>query len=592
MTKFLVAVTNPLDKGISAFLSETGELENLIASATLYDLLGSKVLASLHFTQSKITDEFFQNAISAYYSLIEDNAAQKYITTKIGERAVSILKVGDVTVLIIIGDSDVFSEKEITNIKKLDWHVSDEIEQNSVRVFKDAFEKVAEMHLRIPVSICIITVAKPPPEDMTISAIELMIKNRGADRKSLSQPINLGPYSIRVTQYYYDEIANEEWLNELQDVDVFAVVVSGVLSEADRVKEIVQQVKSNNEANIVVVPGSDEELERARDIEMSLGIDLCDSVSPRPTHLLLSIIAYGGFSDLHPELAREKWILAEDVDKTLDSFSIEDEELGHQAFFVVDRRTGEAVYSYYYYERSRFLELAPNIVAAITAFAIDQTSSTETSVFKTGDLSYITIERNFYVFTLITGKDADVEALRSRFSFLPDLFLDEVPDLNEDPMDLFRSPLFTLKLLATLPPEQLAGIISPIQKRALIWERFENPPVRDFLEAVWHRLDGSLPMSRLVPGTNPELILGAIHLLNRLGSIDCVLWVVPENVPILEKPPDDEVLSLYTDLERIIEYVDGDLTIKSIAKAMDLESSVLVTVFTELYKRGIITFKE
>ncbi len=564
----------------------------MIASATLYDLLGSKVLASLHFTKSKITDEFFQNAVSAYYSLIEDNAAQKYITTKIGERAVSILKVGEVTVLIVIGESDVFSEKEITNIKKLDWHVSDEIERNSVRVFKDAFEKVAETHLRIPVSICIITVAKPPPEDMTITAIELMIKNRGADRKSLSHPINLGPYSIRVTQYHYDEIANDEWLNEQLDVDVFALVVSGVLSEGDRVEEIVQKVRSHSTANIVVVPGSDEELERARDMESSLGIDLCDSVSPRPTHLLLSIIAYGGFSNLHPELAREKWIIEDDVDISPDSLSEEDEELGHQAFFVVDRRTGEAAYSYYYHERSRFLEMAPNIVAAITSFAVDQTSSTETSVFKTGDLSYITIERNFYVFTLITGKDADVEALRSRFSFLPDLFLDEVPTLNENPMDLFRSPLFTLKLLATLPPEQLAGIITPIQKRALIWERFEHPAVQDFLEAVWHRLDGSLTMSRLVPGTNPELILGAIHLLNRLGSIDCTMRVMPENVPLLTRAPDDEVLSLYADLEKIIEYVDGDLTIQSIAKAMDLESSVLVAVFTELYKRGIISFKE
>lgn len=68
--------------------------------------------------------------------------------------------------------------------------------------------------------------------------------------------------------------------------------------------------------------------------------------------------------------------------------------------------------------------------------------------------------------------------------------------------------------------------------------------------------------------------------------------VMPENVPLLTRAPDDEVLSLYADLEKIIEYVDGDLTIQSIAKAMDFESSVLVAVFTELYKRGIITFKE
>ncbi len=90
----------------------------------------------------------------------------------------------------------------------------------------------------------------------------------------------------------------------------------------------------------------------------------------------------------------------------------------------------------------------------------------------------------------------------------------------------------------------------------------------------------------------PELILGAIHLLNRLGSIDCVMLVKAEDVPIMTGTPDNEVLSLYADLENIIEYIDGDLTINSIAKAMDLEPSVLIAVFTELHKRGIITFKE
>ena len=182
--------------------------------------------------------------------------------------------------------------------------------------------------------------------------------------------------------------------------------------------------------------------------------------------------------------------------------------------------------------------------------------------------------------------------IRERFSFLPDLFLDEVPPLNDDPVDLFRSPLFTLKLLATLPPEQLAAKIAPTQNRALVWDRFEHPPVRDFLEAVWHRLDGSLTMKRLVPGKGPELILGAIHLLRRLGSIDCEIQILLEDVPILSREPTDEELALYADLKSILEHVDGKLTIFNIAKKVKIDPSVLVTVFTELHKREIITFKE
>ncbi len=585
-------ITDLLEYQPNYFRYYIGDWKFLIASATLYDLLGSKILASVHFTKSEITDEFFQNAVLEYYSLIEENSTQKFITTKIGNRAISVLKVADLTVLIIIGESDSFTEVEITNIKKLDWHVTDEIERTSVRDFKDDFQKVADTYLRIPVNICIITVVEPPPEDMTTSAVELMIKNKGANRNVLSQPIYIGPNSIRVTQYYYHEIIDNEWPSDLTSIDVFSIVVSGILYEGDQVEEAVKKIRSSTKATIVVVPGSDDDLERARDKEMKLGIDLCDSVSPKPTHLLLSIMAYSGFSDLHPELAREKWIIEENVDKVSESSSSDEIELGHQAFFVVDRRTGEAVFSYYYEERSRFLEMAPNIVAAITSFKIDQSTPTETSVFRTGALSYITIERANYIFTLITGKDADVKALRSRFSFLPDLFLDEVPPINQNPTDLFRSPLFTLKLLATLPPENLVGKIAPIQKRALVWDRFEHPAVRDFLEAVWNRLDGSLSIARLVPGKGPELILGAIHLLRRLGSIDFVMRILLEDVPIIVKPPDVEILSLYEDLEAILEYVDGNNTIFSIAKAKEIDPSVLVAVFTELHRRGTITFKE
>ena len=278
----------------------------MIASATLFDLLGSKVLASLQFTKTEITEEFLQTAISEYYSLIEENTAQEFITTKIGNTAVSILKVGDVTVLVVIGASDSFSEDEIATIKKLDWHVTDEIEQSSVREFKDSFVELAEQHLRIPLNVCLITVEEPPPEDTTASAIELMIRNKGASRTVLSKPIRIGPYNVCVSHFFYDEIINRKWVDDWSSYHVFAVVVSGVLSEANRVEDVVQKIRSHGDEKIIVIPGSDEELEHARDIETNLGIELCDSVSPRPTHLLLSIMAYGGFIDIHPELARQK----------------------------------------------------------------------------------------------------------------------------------------------------------------------------------------------------------------------------------------------------------------------------------------------
>jgi hypothetical protein len=291
-------------------------------------------------------------------------------------------------------------------------------------------------------------------------------------------------------------------------------------------------------------------------------------------------------------LAYQRWEIDRSIDYVSSIEEPEEEDVGHQAFFVVDRRTGEAAYSYYYDERSRLLEIAPNIVAAISAFKFDPANPTETSVFRTGDWNYITIERGHYVYTLITGTGVDVEALRESFSFLPDMFMDEVPEIVDDPTDLFRSSPFTLKLLATLPPEMIPTRMAPKQNRALLWERFENEPLKDFIEAVWNRLDGSMTMSLLVPGKGPEMILGAIHLLHRMGAIHLELKIGPDDSPVLLKEPDDEVLSLYSRVDEIVGLVNGARTIEKIATELNLQPSVLVTVFAELHRREVITIKE
>ena len=61
---------------------------------------------------------------------------------------------------------------------------------------------------------------------------------------------------------------------------------------------------------------------------------------------------------------------------------------------------------------------------------------------------------------------------------------------------------------------------------------------------------------------------------------------------MLLKEPDDEVLSLYSRVDEIVGIVDGARTIEEIAQELNLQPSVLVTVFAELHKREIITIKE
>jgi hypothetical protein len=564
----------------------------VIASVTLFDLLGSKVLASLLFNKGEISEDFLQIVKNEYYTLVQEDTARSFVMTKVNGRAVCISKVSDVTLVIAISDTDAFSDEEIARLQKFQTTIALDILNSSVRDFKNQFTNVVDLNLRIPLNICFITDAESSDENKSLMAVDALFEIKENPIEELSNVINIGPYAVRAMRIYYHDFVRTSWTVALSTIKIFALIISKRMFQNEIIQEAVLKIREETGGRIIVIPGSDNDLEAARELEIIYGIDLCDTVSPKPVNLLLSAMAYGGFSEMQPELAQKKWVIDQLIRQTENLQEENNEQVGHQAFFVVDRRTGEAVYSYYYDERSGLLEIAPNIVAAISSFKIDQSSPTETSVFKTGDLSYITIERNEYVFTLITGTDANVEALRTKFSFLPDLFLDEIPEPSEDPTDLFRSPLFTLKLLATLPPTIFPGRLAPVQKRALVWERFEHPPVRDFLEAVWYRLNGSLTMSKLVPGKGPELILGAIHFLNRLGAIECQLRVLPEDVPSLADTPDEEVLLLYEGLDSILALVDGNLNIQNIADRLGLQPSVLLTVFAELHKRGVVSLSE
>lgn len=564
----------------------------MIVNAILYDLLGSKALASISFSQTSVNDEYLQRVVEMYYQLIQEDSARDFVSTEIEGRGTAICKISEVTLVVGVTDSSSVKEEDMDRIKQFSDAVVKRVDQSSVRDFKEEFVGFAQELLRERIRICFITGKDPSFEDKAGSAVEMLYKTRGQRGREYTVPAEVGPFAVEVMRISHDDFIKTDWTDDISSADIFALIISPPLPTSDRVEHIVMRVRDDSSAKLMIVPGSDDQLELAREYEEQYGLDLCDSDSPKPTVLLLSVMAIAGFSDMHPELALESWDIDTTIDElTTDEVAVED-SLSHQAFFVVDKRTGEAAYSYYYEEKSRLLEIAPNIVAAISAFKFDPSSPTETSVFQTGDLNYITIERHDYVYTLITGTDADVEALRERFSFLPDLFMDEVPEIIDTPTDLFRSPPFTLKLLATLPPENLPGRMAPSQARALLWERFENAPLRDFLEVVWKRLDGTLTMSRLVPGTGPEMMLGAVHLLNRLGAIKFELRIGPDDSPVMIGVPDDEVLSLYSRVDEILALVDGNRSIVEIANQLDLQPSVLVTVFAELHRREIVTIND
>ncbi len=337
---------------------------------------------------------------------------------------------------------------------------------------------------------------------------------------------------------------------------------------------------------------SDKELEFARRLELLLDLDLCDSVSSSPTDLLLSVLAMSGFTDMHPELAREKWVV--DQLGTEEGAPVSAEEapgIGHQAFFVIDKTTGTPHFSYFYESESEYLRRAPNVVAAISQFDLDSSGRTETSLLQTGELKYAILEREGLIFTLVTGDREDPELVRSRFSILPSIYFDEMPKETEDPSDLYSYGPFMIKLLATIPSENWSDRTCPTRIEEPDWLWFQSDLMSKFLETVWNSIDGQTPLSQLVVGKGPGMVLGALHYLKRMGAIDTKLLIIPSDIPDVIRKPDAQLLSLYSHSKLILGFVDGKRSIESIASKVGIDETILITVFSELYRRGYIELK-
>jgi len=235
---------------------------------------------------------------------------------------------------------------------------------------------------------------------------------------------------------------------------------------------------------------------------------------------------------------------------------------------------------------------APNVVAAITSFNMGSTEANKTSVVQVGNLVYALIEVDDLIFTLVTGPTDNVESLRLQFSFLPDLWKDESPDFLTSSEDPYSSPPFTLKLLATLPPEEFHGKVKPFRSKEPEWSRFESKEVSDFLHAVWNSLDGTIELSRLANGSGPKMTLGAIHFLKAMGSIQMKLDITETNIPILCGDIDQETRKLYSHLDQIVSLMDGNHTVKQISQETRIQQSVLITVISDLYSRGIVNIED
>ena len=557
----------------------------MIVAALLYDLKSFRVVSSASFMRKEPEQGLVQSAVEKYHELVQTESKRRCVPLTMNGSGVCLLPVGEMGLVIGFSDTRDVSADDLQRMTEFKKRLGDRIPRD----IKGSFASEFDSCFRKPVSYWFISSDNPSPEDRSGTAVKSLVQRLDATGL-LSEPRPLGPLAVRVALLSADKMLGARLPIEAKSVDCLAVVTGIPAMSGKTLRELLSKIRKSSSIPVLVIPSSDDQLEAARELETELGIQLCDFVAGQPTDLLLSVTASAGLTDMHPELARETWVID---DGTVDSprpKAAPGKVLGHQAFFVINRKTGDPVFTYYYESKSKVLERAPNVVAAISMFDLDSTSPNKTSVFRTGDLKFAIIERERLIFTLITGDKEDVESIRSRFSFLPDLYFDEAPEIHSDPDDLYTAPAFAVKLLATLPPEHLGSRMVPYRVREPEWSRFRSGAVSDFLKAVWDTLDGKRNISQLVVGSGPVMVLGAIHLLKKMGAINAKSVVSYSDVPSIVSDPDRELFSMYSHLKEILTLADGRRSIVEIGETVGVAPSVLIMVFSELHKRGCVEF--
>ncbi len=554
----------------------------MFETAVLCDLRSGKIVASHTFLKTGVSDAFIQELLEKYYEIAPPE--KRCVTLHMTDKEVVLCRVGPTMLLAGISSTE-FTTADIAVMDQLTSGLADRIKE-SRRIQQEDFQQLVDELLRESIKFCFITSEHPSPTNNSGIAIQRIFEVLHDGTSPFTKPINVGPFRLQFTRYSIDDFERGYWYPYFREVSAFAIVISEELNEANVISEIVLTIRNNSIVPIIVIPASNEYLELARQIEAEVSLSLCDSVSSDPLDLILSILPIAGFTETHDELARRTWVLPEAIGPDLKT--VQETPTGNQAFFVVNRDHGTAEYIYYYESESYILRVAPNVISAISMFKLDMTDSTSTAVFQLGSFNYILIEKEGLIFSLVTGDFDDVGAIRERFSNLPDLYFEDPPPPLDDPMDLYQSPPFTLKLLATLPPFELTKHHLPVKRSEPDWMKIKDPLVRTFLQTLWKSIDNTKKVGDFLRVSESGLVVGAIHLLHRMGCIDLQIKLEPDDIPVLQYDIPANLYTVYSHLGRVVPHINGKNSIMQIASIADIDVSVLLMVFTDLLKRGVI----
>ena len=549
----------------------------MIQEAVLYDIRSYKVTSSYSFYRHGLDESQYEEIANLYLQALGDSVSDSCLQIQYQNSFVFISRVEEFVILICI-PADESTSENMSYTQVLANRYKSVAEKHDIRKAREMFGELVQETLVRTLRICFLLADLSFSSEYPQNQIFQTIDDTRYSRKYI-----VGPYLVKYSYLKYNNLFdNSEFL---ANFDVFILVVSHE-TNMYLLKEIIPKLKEYTNTKMTVLPSSESNMELARSFEFDYDIVLCDSIAVSVLHLTLSILAVTGFLDMHPELA-EKRLVTDSVFR--DKQEEDTTYSGLQAFFVVDKFTGNANYSFFYHEKSLVLERSPNVLAAVSMFRIPSIKdSDETSIVQTGDLKYAIIERENLLFTMVAGRGEDIERIRGRFGSLPSLYLEDPPTAEINSDTFYNTPAFTLKLLAIFPPEIWSDQLTPVRLTAPNWEKFENPLVGDFLKTVWSSLNDITRLDVLLDGDKSGLLLGGLQLLKLMGYIDVHVVLDENDVAKIRKPLTDELRRMYSGLENLYRNIDGTNSIKQIANASKIDQSVVLRVLTELLKQDII----
>jgi hypothetical protein len=562
----------------------------VIHSVQLLDLRNLQVLAKVSYVREETVETTLEDVLAQFYEVFEEHAPDSPFITSFDSKVAYVSPLSESRVLVCLGDKKPRDKNQLHRIRRLGNELVEEYEKKSGFDSQAILNELADRFLLSDICLLFFSSRNPSFKNRTGRAITKLTELKQRQESASVSPFKIGPYRVHCIMLNTSDSLNDLSPGAIESVDVASIVFSETQTTEETVERLAKQLHAELSVPILIVPGSDNELQVCREFEERLDLMLCDSASDDPIALILSVLAIAGFSDMHPELAMERWRIKslEPATEHEESITHVSEPQGHQEFLVIDKRVAETRYAYLYEEATEH-QRAPNVIAAISTFHLDSDLE-ETFVIRTGECGYAIVEQDDLLFTLITGPTQDLEYIRSQFSRLPALYLEDPPPTLSNPHDLYNHPPFTLKLLATIPPHHWPSREVPSRLDEPEWERFRYPMMKDFLRTIWDSIDGETSLEDITMDNQSKMILGGLYFLRRMDAIETKLSISPDDTPLLLKAPEDEFMKRYNEMEEILELINGENSLENIAKATNIEISIVIHLFTQMHKRGFVDF--